>query len=115
MGKALLSPNDIKRHQGSLYFCRQNPTNTEEALVEQKFDKVHISNGLDWSPDGKIMYYIDSLTKKIDAFDFDVKNGSLTNRRTVFDVTQHVGKNGFPDGIDTKNHFYRLHSKYFLI
>ena len=92
MGKALLSPNDIKRYQGSMYLFSQNPNVLNRAIVDRKFDKVHISNGLDWSPDGKTMYYIDSLTRKIDSFDFDAKNGSLANRRTVFDLSGHLGQ-----------------------
>ena len=108
MGKALLSPNDIKLYQGSMYLFCQNPNDLNRAIVDCKFDKVHISNGLDWSPDGKTMYYIDSLTRKIDGFDFDAKNGSLANRRTVFDLSGHLGKDGFPDGmtIDTKGHLW---------
>jgi sugar lactone lactonase YvrE len=36
--------------------------------------KITVSNGLAWSEDLKSMYYIDSVTKKVEAFDFDAKN-----------------------------------------
>ncbi len=53
---------------------------------------VSISNGLAWSPDGATMYYIDSPTRRVDAFDF--RDGEIANRRTV--ITLEVG---FPDGM----------------
>ena len=39
--------------------------------------KITISNGLAWSEDLKLMYYIDSITGKVDAFDFDAENVKL--------------------------------------
>lgn len=39
--------------------------------------KITVSNGLAWSEDLKVMYYIDSLTRKVDAFDFDAENVKL--------------------------------------
>ena len=32
---------------------------------------VSISNGLDWSLDGRTMYYIDTPLRSVDVFDFD--------------------------------------------
>ena len=58
-------PGDVKRHQGSMYFCRQNPEDNKSAMVDAIFDQIDISNGLEWSLDGKVMYYIDSFTKKV--------------------------------------------------
>lgn len=56
------------------------------------------SNGIDWSPDGRTMYFIDSPTKRVDAFDFDVEQGTLSNRRTV---VQFADLQGVPDGMCT--------------
>jgi sugar lactone lactonase YvrE len=39
--------------------------------------KITISNGLAWTEDLKLMYYIDSVTRKVDAFDFDAKNAKI--------------------------------------
>jgi sugar lactone lactonase YvrE len=59
-------------------------------------DGVTLSNGLDWSPDGRIFYYTDTVTWRIDAFDFDMDNGAIANRRTFVQLT---AKDGQPDGL----------------
>ena len=42
------------------------------------------------------MYYIDTATRRIDAFDFEIATGHITNRRTVVNVPEAYGK---PDGM----------------
>ena len=59
-------------------------------------DNITISNGIVWSKDHKTMYYIDTPTAKIRAFDYDVKSSTISNERTVVEVDQ---KDGFPDGM----------------
>ena len=57
---------------------------------------VTVSNGVDWTPDGRSMYYVDSATRRVDVFDFDVDTGSLSNRR-VFAAVEAA--DGLPDGL----------------
>ena len=75
---------------GTLY--RLDP----DLSVRTMLDGVSISNGIDWSPDDRVMYFIDSLTRRVDVFDFDVDDGAIGNRRTLIEVEASVG---FPDGM----------------
>jgi len=59
-------------------------------------DDVTISNGLGWSPDGSTMYYIDTPTRRVDAFAYDLASGTLGERRTFITMPEDAG---FPDGM----------------
>lgn len=52
-----------------------------------------VPNGMAWSLDGKTMYFIDTLTRGVDAFDYDLRSGEIGNRRRV------IGVEGLPDGM----------------
>ncbi|MCD9021642.1 SMP-30/gluconolactonase/LRE family protein [Cohnella silvisoli] len=51
--------------------------------VRKNFDQVKCSNGIAWSPDGRTMYYIDSMTRKVAAYDYDMATGELSAQRIV--------------------------------
>jgi sugar lactone lactonase YvrE len=59
-------------------------------------DGITVSNGLGWSPDGSLMYYIDTPTRNIDVFDYDGATGAISGRRTLITVEAEAG---FPDGM----------------
>lgn len=63
-----------------------------------------ISNGLAWSPDGSLAYYIDSDTRRVDVFDY-TPDGGLTGRRTLVEITDGAGD---PDGmtVDAQGHLW---------
>jgi sugar lactone lactonase YvrE len=67
-----------------------------DGRVRTMLQGVSISNGIDWSHDGRLMYYIDTPTGSIDVFDFDVVDGSIANRRSVARVEAGAG---WPDGL----------------
>jgi sugar lactone lactonase YvrE len=56
-------------------------------------DGVGMSNGIGWSPDRTCMYYVDSLTRRVDVFDYD---GEIANRRTFAAIDR---ADGIPDGL----------------
>ncbi|MGY8770413.1 MAG: SMP-30/gluconolactonase/LRE family protein [Pirellulales bacterium] len=68
--------------------------------VEKVVENVTNSNGLTWSLDEKTFYYIDTPTRKVDAFDYDVETGAISNRRTIIKVPEELGK---PDGMTIDN------------
>ena len=76
---------------GSLY--RFDPDHTVTRMCTQ----VICSNGTDWSPDGRTMYYTESFRYTIFAYDFDPETGSLANRRVFAEVDRKLG--AFPDGL----------------
>jgi sugar lactone lactonase YvrE len=67
---------------------------TMKGAVRQ-FDQVTVSNGLAWSLDGRTMIHADTASPKIDAFDFDVATGAISNRRCLAKPDNVVGR---PDG-----------------
>ena len=54
------------------------------------------SNGIDWSPDGRWMYFVDSRADVIYRYAFDVHSGELGDR-TIFADTSSL--TGIPDGL----------------
>jgi sugar lactone lactonase YvrE len=59
-------------------------------------DGIGISNGLDWSLDGATLYYVDSLTQRVDAIEFDAGAGRLGERRPLIRIAP---EDGLPDGL----------------
>jgi sugar lactone lactonase YvrE len=49
--------------------------------LKRMAEGITTSNGLGWSPDGRTMYWTDTKAHAIDAFDFDLAQGSLSRRR----------------------------------
>ena len=56
---------------------------------------ITIPNGLAWSPDSRVMYFADSPTRIIWAYDYDIDTGEPANRRIFAEVPD---SNGLPDG-----------------
>ncbi len=65
-----------------------------DGSVRVAVEGVTISNGLAWTPDGRTLYYIDTPTHAVDAFDVDPETGAVSNRRTIAEVPE-----GSPDGM----------------
>lgn len=80
--------NVTRAPEGVLY--RLEP---KRGLVEV-ISEICIPNSLAWSPDGRTMYFADSLRYAIFAYDFDPSSGEVGDQR-VFAKTEPPG---FPDG-----------------
>ncbi|WP_209373889.1 SMP-30/gluconolactonase/LRE family protein [Brevibacterium renqingii] len=79
---------DQRAGAASLY--RLSPDGRAEVMLED----VTISNGIDWSPDGSLVYYNDTATQQIAVFDFDPVEG-LSGRRVLVELPD----GGLPDGL----------------
>ncbi len=53
-------------------------------------------NGMDWSPDDRIFYFVDSGSRNVFAYDYDAVTGEIENRRVLASVT---AEEGTPDGL----------------
>lgn len=88
-----------KDYEANLYKIDENGKAT---LMK---DSITISNGIVWTKDEKTMYYIDTPTGEIKAFDYDRKTGSIKNERVAVVVPESLG---YPDGmaIDENDHLW---------
>lgn len=57
---------------------------------------ITISNGLTWSPDHKTFYYIDTPTREVNAFDYDLATGQIAEPRCIIRIPDGMG---WPDGM----------------
>ncbi|OCA81565.1 SMP-30/gluconolaconase/LRE domain protein [Bacillus sp. FJAT-27225] len=91
-----------KEGQASLY-CLET-----DGSLTKKLDGLSISNGLAWSPDHKFMYFIDTPTRNVVRFEYNLETGDIRNPDIC--VTIPDGE-GFPDGmtIDSEGHLWIAH------
>lgn len=79
-----------EKKAGLLY--RLNTDNTIHKMVEA----VSISNGIVWSADKTKMYYIDTPTQKVMAYDYNNKTGDISNPVVAVEIPNNMGS---PDGM----------------
>jgi sugar lactone lactonase YvrE len=89
---------DLSAGAGKLY--RLDLDGTIQILLEG----LHISNGLGWSPDNRVMYLVDSFDAMF-AFDFDMDEGTITRQRRLIEVPR---SEGVMDGltVDQEGHIW---------
>lgn len=90
-GRLLAGTMDMneKDPNGALYsFDGKNST--------RLLDGITISNGLAWSVDHKTFYYIDTPTREVKAFDYDLATGQIANPRVAIHIPESLG---WPDGM----------------
>ena len=91
-----------KRGSGSLYCVDRTLT------VTTAVPGVDLANGMGWSPDGKVMYFIDTLQRTVFAYDFDMETGSISARKALIRFSD---QDGLPDGmtVDTEGRLWIAH------
>jgi sugar lactone lactonase YvrE len=80
----------FKEGAGSLY-CIGN-----DLSLTKKVEGLTIPNGLVWSLDDGTMFHIDSPSRKVQAYAFDSKTGSIAFERTAVTIPPDLGT---PDGM----------------
>lgn len=81
---------DSRRKGAVLYRIDKDKT------IHVMLDSVTISNGIVWTADKKTMYYNDTPTGTVQAFDYDDKTGEISNRRVAIRIARGGGG---PDGM----------------
>ncbi|KFC65804.1 hypothetical protein FG93_04620 [Bosea sp. LC85] len=66
-----------------------------DGSVEPVATGFKVSNGLAWSPDGRLLYHSDSRGPTIDCYDFDPESGALSGKRRFATLNEATGR---PDG-----------------
>ena len=64
-----------------------------DGSVRLVLDNVTVSNGLEWSPDGTLVYFSDTAESRVDVFDYD-EHAGFRHRRTFAHIP-----GGKPDGL----------------
>lgn len=64
-----------------------------DGTVTEVMGDISIGNGIGWSPDGGRCYFVDSVTRRIDDYAFDVERGTFGPRRTL------ARTEALPDGL----------------
>jgi sugar lactone lactonase YvrE len=82
----------LSRSAGSAALYRLDSDGAVSKLVEG----VTVSNGLAWDLEKSRMYYIDSPTKSVVAFDYRDEDGAISNPRIAFTTPPEMGS---PDGM----------------
>lgn len=93
--------NEIKEGAGNLYMLQE-----DSLLIKEP--GVTISNGIVWDMDKNLMYYIDTPTQKVMAYDYDSATGEITNKRVAVEIPMEKGS---PDGmsIDAEGKLWIAH------
>ena len=85
---------------GTMDMGEENPSGAlysfDGKQVTRLLSGITISNGLAWSVDHKTFYYIDTPTREVKAFDYDLATGQIANPRAVIHVPESIG---WPDGM----------------
>jgi L-arabinonolactonase len=84
-------PTSAKQYVSHLYRIEADGSFSSER------DRVGCANGSAFSPDGKTMYWAETLDRTVWAYDYDVATGSRHNERLLLDF-EPAGLPGKPDG-----------------
>lgn len=93
--------HDPARWDSALYSITAGPPPAVRPILAG----LRVSNGLGWSPDGRLLYFIDTATRRVDVLDYDLDSGAVAGRRVLIDLADRAGN---PDGLtlDADGHLW---------
>ncbi len=94
--------NDGKPDPRGLFVAGTKSAAEQESLLRFEEDgsvtpvdgDLAMSNGLGWSPDGRLLYSVDTLRGRVHVRDYDPETGAIGPRKTFLTV-----QDGLPDGL----------------
>lgn len=91
-GRFLAGSMEQAEEHNTGFFYSYSANGTLKTLLSE----IGISNGLTWSPDYKTLYYIDTPTHNVMAYDYDLASGEIANPRLAVRIPDEFG---WPDGM----------------
>jgi len=81
---------NLSEGKGSLYCIDTNLS------VKKNISGVTISNGIAWSVDSTMMYYIDTPTRAVAEYRYNIETASIKYSRIAIEIEKELG---YPDGM----------------
>jgi gluconolactonase len=78
MGTMGTNNSNLQSGHGGLHVLKKNGGT-------KVLNDITVANGIAWSADARIMYFIDTLAYKVYAFDYNADTSTISNRRVAFD------------------------------
>ena len=97
--------NDVFADPRGRVFCGSMPTEGRlgrlyrldtDGTLTTLLEGINVSNGVGFTPDGKQLYYTESMTHRIYLFDYDIDSGNISNQRVWVETSEDEG---IPDGM----------------
>lgn len=104
--------NDVIADPGGRVYCGTMPTDDRggrlyrldtDGTLTELWDGLGIPNGMGFSPDEEVLYFVESEPALVYAFDYDAATGELSNRRVFADTSEQPG---VPDGLTVDGQGY---------
>ncbi|SFA71142.1 SMP-30/gluconolactonase/LRE family protein [Algoriphagus aquimarinus] len=92
IGRLWIGTLSTKFTQGSGSLYRVD----KDLKPEKQLDELTIANGMAWTEDNQTFYFIDTPTRQIKAYKFDLESGKIEFDRIAIEIPEELG---FPDGM----------------
>jgi D-xylonolactonase len=104
LGRFWASTMDDDERRGTGHLYRLDP---DLSIARFEIGFV-VTNGIDWSGDGRTLYFVDTFGRTIYGYGFDMPGGRLGARRVFARVPDG---HGYPDGltVDDEDHVWGAH------